>query len=105
MASKPLSISASELKDAVSKALKKNAATKNLQAGEMGIGNFRPPIIGRIIRDTDLADQSIGSLQKLATDITNSIPGAKGAVPTTMVHGGHIILGFIDPGSLSILRE
>lgn len=105
MATKPLSISASEIKNAVSKALQKNAATKSISAGEMAMANFHHPIIGRIIRDAALANQSAASLQKLATDITKSIPAAKGATPATLVHDGYIITGFIDPGTFSILGE
>ncbi|WKA31325.1 hypothetical protein [Bradyrhizobium roseum] len=99
------SISAKEITSAVRKAVAKNETLRQLTSASPGIATIKPPILGLLIRDVDLKDSSIGELNQLAADVAKSLPAAKGAQPAALVHGGHIIIGFIQESAVTLFKE
>ena len=88
------SISAKELRAAVSKAIDRNK-TPN---AEVDIAVY-PWILGFILRDGPITRKSQAGLKTLAkkitTDLGKTLPLAKTGKPATLIHDGHITMGFI----------
>jgi hypothetical protein len=98
MADRIASISAKQLSTevpaAVKKALAGNAALKGTPVQPKFV--MSPWLIGFILRELDLKDKTFGQAQGLATDVANLLPAAKGKSPATLIHDGHITMGFIQ---------
>jgi hypothetical protein len=84
----------SEVQTAVKKALASNAALKGTPAQPKFV--MSPWLIGFILREAELKNKTFGDMQGLATEVANLLPSAKGQTPATLIHDGHIIMGFIQ---------
>jgi hypothetical protein len=89
-----------EVQTAVKKALSNNAALK----GTPGQPKFviSPWLIGFILRELELKNKTFGDAQGLASDVARQLPAAKGQTPATLIHDGHIIMGFIQEKLLEL---
>jgi hypothetical protein len=98
------SISAKELRAAVSKAIEKN----KIPNAEVNIAVY-PWILGFILRDGPLARKSQAELKtmakKITTDLGKTLPLAKTGKPATLIHDGHITMGFIPDIPVDTLFE
>jgi len=97
------SISAKQLSAAVAKAAEKSTHLKAAKAKELTFATIRPPIIGFILRDLE-AKASLGELNQLASDVAGSL-GAGTAKAAAFVHGGHIIMGYVEEPSITVFTE
>ena len=104
MSGKLNSISAKEISGAVRKAAEKSAALKAIKAIEPTVATMRPPIWGFILRDAEAKSIALGELNHLAGEVAGSL-GAGNAKAAAFVHGGHIIIGFVEEPSITLLRE
>lgn len=89
------SISAKELRAAVSKAVDKH----KLPNAEVNIAVY-PWILGFILRDTGpISRKSQSELKSMArkvtTDVGRTLTLARTGKPATLIHDGHITMGFI----------
>lgn len=82
-----------EVQAAVKKALAANAALKGIPAQPKFV--MSPWLIGFILREADLKNRTFGEAQGLATEVAHFLPSARGQTPATLIHNGHIIMGFI----------
>jgi hypothetical protein len=94
------SISAKQLSSAVKKAAEKSTHLKITKAPELTLATLRPPIIGFILRDLE-AKASLGELNQLASDVAVSL-GAGNTKAAAFVHGGHIIMGYVEEPSITV---
>jgi|SRR5579871_5228155 len=97
----PTSISAKDIATAVKTAVDKNPKLKGVAAGDLSIGSFRPPIIGFILNEAEIA---VAQADALATSVAQSLPSAKGAQPACLIHNGHIICGYIIDPSITAFK-
>jgi hypothetical protein len=108
MAGKITSISgkqlSTEIANAVKTAVARHASFKGATV-ESGVAMFPPGVIGLILRNFEPEKSSLGQLQSLATDVAKALPSAKGGQPAALVHGGHIIIGFIQEPAITLLKE
>jgi hypothetical protein len=95
MPDKVKSISAQQLAKEVKTAVAKNERLKAAIV-DPKVAMIPPWVIGLILRPRELGDRSLGEVQELATDVAKSLPSARGKTPAALVHGGHIILGFVE---------
>jgi len=95
MADKVKSISAQQLAKEVKTAVAKNERLKAAIV-DPKVAMIPPWVIGLILRPRELGDRSVGEVQELATDVAKSLPSARGKAPAALLHGGHIILGFVE---------
>jgi hypothetical protein len=92
------SISAKQLSTEVQAAVKKALASNPALKGTPLEPKFvvSPWLIGFILRELELKDKTFTQVQTLATDVAKLLPAAKGKTPATLIHDGHIIMGFIQ---------
>jgi len=83
-----------EVQSAVKKAISNNAALKGTPAQPKFV--MSPWLIGFILRELELKNKTFGEVHALATDVAHQLPAAKGQSPATLIHNGHIIMGFIQ---------
>ena len=95
MADNVKSISAKKLADEVKAAVAKNETLKALVA-DPKVVTIPPWIIGLILRPGDLENKPLGQVQKLAAGVAKSLPSARGRSPAALVHGGHILIGYVE---------
>jgi len=89
----------SEVQAAVKQAIASNAALKGTTAQAKFV--MSPWLIGFILREAELENKTFGQAQGLAKDVVNLIPSAKGQTPATLIHNGHIIMGFVPEKPLA----
>jgi hypothetical protein len=94
MADKVKSISAKKLADEVKAAVAKNETLKGLVV-DPKVVMIPPWIIGLILRG-ELESRPLGQVQKLAAGVAESLPSARGRSPAALVHGGHILIGYVE---------
>lgn len=104
MAAKVKSISAQQLAKEVKAAVAKNEELKGTVVDPQ-VGMLPPWVIGLILRPGELENRSISEVQKLAAGVAKSLPSARGRTPATLVHGGHIILGFVEDPVATIIEQ
>ena len=90
----------SEVQAAVRKALASNAALKATPVEPKFV--VSPWLIGFILREADLKNKTFGDAQGLATEVASLLPSAKGQTPATLIHDGHIIMGYIQEKLLQL---
>lgn len=88
------SISAKELRAAVSKAIGQH----HIPNAEVHIPVY-PWILGFILRDGPILQKSQAELKAMAkqvtTDLGRTLPMAKTGKPATLIHDGYITMGFV----------
>ena len=84
----------SEVQTAVRKALASHTALKAATVQPKFV--MSPWLIGFILREADLKNKTFGDAQGLATEVASLLPSAKGQTPATLIHDGHIIMGYIQ---------
>jgi hypothetical protein len=104
MSGKLNSISAKDISAAVRKAVDKNTALKATKAIEPTVATIRPPIWGFILREAEAKAMALGELNKLAGEVAGSL-GAGNAKAAAFSHGGHIIIGYVEEPSITVLKE
>jgi hypothetical protein len=104
MADKVKSISAEKLAAEVKAAVAKNA-TLRAAVVDPKVVTFPPWIIGLILRPGELENRPFGEVQKLAAGVAESLPSARGRTPATLVHGGHILIGYVEEPVITTLER
>jgi hypothetical protein len=104
MADRIRSISAQQLANEVKEAVAKNEELKG-RIVDPKVAMIPPWVIGIILPPADLKNQSIGGVQKLAASIAKSLPSAHGREPAAVVHGGHVLLGFVENPTATFFEE
>jgi hypothetical protein len=104
-------LSAKQLTDAAKhSAAKVLEARAGLKAPPGTTVGFVPPYhwIGLILRE-EAKLEKIADAKKIAADIhagiSASIPSLKGGTPGAIIHGGHIIMGFVPPREIDVISE
>jgi hypothetical protein len=98
------SISAKTLSVKVDKAVKKALKKQGIRAtglGSMGAMTIPPEWIGFILRDSILKNQSLGDVQKLATQVAGELGGRS---PATLIQRGRILVGFVPVPDITIYK-
>ena len=103
MAGKLNSISAKDISSAVKAAIQNSKTLKGVTATDVSLATLRPPIIGFILRDLDVKETSMSEINSVANSVATKL--GHGASAASFVHGGHVIIGYVEDAVFSAVKE